>query len=201
MGEHLPLRSLPALNSKTKRETKFIETWTVLSKATLSPASYQEFRNVIGSVTLDAQHVKAGVRKALAEETNSSSIYYRNLKNERKQDWKRVSLWGPQCGGPRNLLPLVPSSSRSSIHDSELIRAISTFCSHGSQWELLQSRQLGARTIVKHQGGALRSCCRRSGFQEARATAFCFRCFQAKVNRATLRVSHLLFLPLMNQTR
>lgn len=86
MGEHLPLRSLPALNSKTKRETKFTETWTVLSKETLSPASCQEFRNVIGSVTLGAQHVKAGLRKALAEETNSSSIYYRNLKNERKQD-------------------------------------------------------------------------------------------------------------------
>lgn len=91
-----------------------------------------------------------------------------------------ASLWGPQCGGPRNLLPLVPSSSRSSLHDSELIRAISTFCSHGSQWEPLQSRQLGARTIVKHQGGALCFCCRCSGFQEARTTAFGFQLFSGQ---------------------
>lgn len=94
----------------------------------------------------------------------------------------RVSLYLflGQCGRPRNLLPLVPAGSRSALQDSELIRVISTVYSHGSQWEPVQARQLGARTIVKHKGGALCFCCSCLGFQEARTTAFCFQLFSGQ---------------------
>lgn len=99
----------------------------------LSPASSQEFGNVTGSVTLGAPHVKAGVRKALAEETGSSLIYYRNLKMRESRTRNGsltvgTAVWWPQESAPPGTFQLMLR-----LHDPELIRAISTFYSLGSQ--------------------------------------------------------------------
>ena len=145
------------MNSKTQPETKLIETF--FSKAT-------PFPGILSRLKKCDWLCYPGCTPHANRSKKSTSWW--------------VSLWGLQCGGPRNLLPSVPSGSRSTLQDSELIRAISTVYSHGSHQEPVQSRQLGARTIVKHTGGSLCFCCSCSGFQEARTTAFCFQLFSGQ---------------------